>query len=146
MGNLWALKSSLESRAAAHDRPATAGQQQSVATGGFRRLHRKRIFIKYRFEHLKLLAGDHFPRGSTDLPSTGFGTSPMTVFRGQTENAGHFAHPTANAMGQSVMTAPLAVKRRAYADVDRLPWTSIFGIPVRRSPDWPGRPLPGKAS
>jgi hypothetical protein len=45
----------------------------------------------------------------------------MTVFSGQMENAGHFAHPTASAMGQSVMTAPWAVrKRRAYADVAAL--------------------------
>lgn len=54
--------------------------------------------------------GDHFPGGSTGLPPPGFGTSPMTVFSGQTENAGHFAHPTASAMGQSVMAAPPAVK------------------------------------
>ena len=69
--------------------------------------------------------GNHFPGGSTGLPSTGFGTSPMTVFSGQTENKGHFAHPTASAMGQSVMTAPLAVKKdRAYADVARLAGSS----------------------
>ncbi len=56
------------------------------------------------------------------LPSTGFGTSPMTVFSGQKENAGHFAHPTASATGQSVMTAPCStvVKGRAYADVAAL--------------------------
>ena len=66
------------------------------------------------------LPGDHFPGGSTGLPSTGFGTSPMTVLSGQMENAGHFEHPTASAMGQSVMTAPLAVNERAYADVARL--------------------------
>ena len=49
---------------------------------------------------------DHFFGGSAGLPSTGFGTSPMTVLSGQTENAGHFAHPTASAMGQSIMAAP----------------------------------------
>jgi hypothetical protein len=42
----------------------------------------------------------------------------MTVFSGQMEKAGHFAHPTASAMGQSVMTDPWMVKKsRAYADV-----------------------------
>lgn len=59
------------------------------------------------------------------MPPPGFGTSPMTVLSGQTENAGHFAHPTASAMGQSVMTAPLAVKGRAYADVTRLTGPSM---------------------
>jgi hypothetical protein len=29
--------------------------------------------------------------------------SPITVFNGQTENAGHFLQPTAMAMGQSTM-------------------------------------------
>ena len=33
---------------------------------------------------------NQFLGGSTGLPSTGFGTSPITVFSGQTENAGHF--------------------------------------------------------
>ena len=49
----------------------------------------------------------------------------MTVFSGQMENAGHFAHPTASAMGQSVMMAPLAVKGPAYAVVARLSGPSV---------------------
>jgi hypothetical protein len=82
------------------------------------------IFIKRPFEGLSQLPGDHLPGGSTGFPATGFGTSPMMVFSGQMENAGHFAHPTASAMGQSVMMAPLAVKDRAYAVVARLTGTS----------------------
>ena len=33
--------------------------------------------------------------------------SPITPLRGQTEKAGHFLHPTANAIGQSVMRVSL---------------------------------------
>ena len=38
--------------------------------------------------------------------SDAFGMSPMTDFRGQRENAGHFLQPTAIAIGQSVMAFP----------------------------------------
>ena len=34
---------------------------------------------------------------------TSFGTSPITLFKGQTANAGHFLQPTTIAIGQSVM-------------------------------------------
>ena len=94
-GRRRAARESDHRRRRQRHRPRTADAGQRMG-GGFERLSR--------------LAGDHFRGGSTDLPSAGFGRSPMTVFRGQTENAGHFAQPTASAMGQSVMTAPSAVK------------------------------------
>ena len=39
--------------------------------------------------------------------SVSFSWSPMTVFRGQKEKAGHFLQPTARATGQRVMLCSL---------------------------------------
>jgi hypothetical protein len=40
------------------------------------------------------------------LLSPAAGISPITDFKGQTENAGHFLQPVTSAIGQSVMMSP----------------------------------------
>ena len=50
-------------------------------------------------------AGDYgFLVLADGLAASALGMSPITVFNGQTENAGHFLHPATMAIGQRVMT------------------------------------------
>jgi hypothetical protein len=59
-----------------------------------------RLALAYFFAFLRAGAG---LRTVTGFSSWAFGASPMSVLTGQILKAGHFWHPTARAMGQSVM-------------------------------------------
>ena len=52
---------------------------------------------------LKRSQGFFFPADAAGFSAPGLGASPSTVFRGHTENAGHFLQPATMAMGQTVM-------------------------------------------
>ena len=58
---------------------------------------------------------NYFFFGSAALASVAFGISPITVFSGQTENAGHFLQPATIAMGHRVMIIPFGSESPGYA-------------------------------
>ena len=77
-----------------------------------RRLRSAAILMARNYLSRRALADLSRGFGAT---SSGFLKSPITPFKGQTENAGHFLQPTAIAIGQSVIWTSFSRGRPARA-------------------------------